>query len=158
SRLHAEGVEMLANYTREAFGGLIDVTVNANYVIDLRTISATGLVGRIDGVTGNFGNVQNIVGVPQYKVDGIVTYSRDAWAVTAHTRYIPEGILDASKVGPEDAGYDVNLPNSISTNRIDSRFYLDLSGTYTPPQPMLGSKMQVYASVANVLDTQEPDR
>jgi outer membrane receptor protein involved in Fe transport len=158
SRLHAEGVELVANYVFEGVGGKINATLNANYVIDLRTIGATGLVGRMDGVTGNFGNVQNLVGVPRYKLDSVVTYTRKNWSVTAQGRYIPDGVLDPTKIGPEDAGYDINLPNSISTNRIDGRFYLNLSGTYSPKTTMFGGKLQVYGSIANVLDTEEPDQ
>jgi hypothetical protein len=134
------------------------MSLNGNYVIDLRGVGATGAVARLDGVTGNFGNITNITGVPQYKLDGVLTYSRGNWSVTTQGRYVPEGILDPTKVGPEDDGYRVNLPNSISTNRVDSRFYMNLAATYSPEAPIFGGKMQVYGSVNNVFDTEEPEQ
>ncbi|MEJ0023833.1 MAG: TonB-dependent receptor [Alphaproteobacteria bacterium] len=158
SRLHAEGVEVVANYSFAALGGNFDATFNGNYLMDLKSIGATGLVTRFDGVTGNLGSVSAIAGVPEYKLDGILTYSRDIWSITAHARYIPQGILDQSKIGPEDAGYNVNLLNSISTNRVDSAAYLDLAGTYSPTAAIFGGKVQIYGSINNVFDKSEPDQ
>ncbi|MEJ0023301.1 MAG: hypothetical protein WDN76_07605 [Alphaproteobacteria bacterium] len=54
------------------------------------------------------------------------------------------------------ARYDINLPNSQNINRVDSRAYLDLSGSYTPTAQLLGGKMQLYGSISNVFDTEEP--
>src|SRR5262249_42957541 len=146
------------DYNIDALGGNFSFQVNANYLMDLRTVGATGLVTRLDGVTGNSGSVTNIQGVAQYKLDGVVTYSRDNWSVTAHGRYIPEGILDPTKIGPDDSRYNINLPNSQNINTVDSRAYLDLSGSYTPTAKMLGGKMQIYGSINNVFDTEEPDQ
>jgi outer membrane receptor protein involved in Fe transport len=158
SKLHAEGVEIVANYGFDALGGKFDATFNGNYVIDLKSIGATGIKVKFDGVTGNLGSVAAILGVPQYKLDGLLTYSRDNWSVTAHGRFIPEGILDQGKVGPQDAGYDVNRADSIETNRVDSAAYLDLSGTYSPTATIFGSKTQIYGSINNVFDKSEPDQ
>jgi outer membrane receptor protein involved in Fe transport len=158
SKLHAEGVELVANYTFDAFGGNFDAAFNANYIMDLKSIGATGIKLRLDGVTGNLGSIAAIQGVPQYKLDGVLTYSRDNWSVTAHGRYLPEGILDQGKVGPEDAGYSPNLLNSIETNRVDSAAYLDLSASYSPKAKMFGGNMQIYGAVNNVFDKSEPDQ
>jgi hypothetical protein len=156
AKLRAEGAEIVANYSFEALGGAFDAAVNANYIIDLKQINAVGLVTKLDGVTGNSGSVTNIVGVPQYKLDGVLTYSRDNWSVTAHGRYIPEGILDATKVGPQDANYNVLSPISFTDNRVDSAAYLDLSGTYSPKMTIFGGKSQLYGSVSNVFDKSQP--
>jgi len=100
--------------------------------MDLHTVGGTGVTNRLDGVTGNFGSIATILGVPNYKLDAVATYSRDNWSATAQWRYIPESKLDSSKVGPEDVGYNVNLDNSINTNRVSARSYLNLSGSYSP--------------------------
>jgi outer membrane receptor protein involved in Fe transport len=156
SKLRAEGVELVANYSFDALAGNVDLSLNGNYIMDLRTISATGVVLRLDGVTGNFGGVASILGVPQYKLDSVATYSRDNWSLTAQWRYVPEGMIDASKIGPDDARFDVNNPNSISTNRVNARSYVNLSGTYSPKATIFGGKTQIYGSIANVFDTEEP--
>jgi hypothetical protein len=158
SKLRAEGVELVAGYSFAGLGGDIDLSLNGNYIMDLRGIGATGAVTRADGITGNAGTLTSILGVPQYKLDALATYSRDNWSITAHGRYIPESWGDYTKIGPDDARYNINLPNSIDENRIDSRFYLDLSGSISPEAKMFGAKMQVYGSITNVLDTEEPDQ
>ncbi len=157
SRLHAEGYELVAQYSiNDVLGGNLDLSLNANNVIDLRTIGATGLITKLDDVTGNAGSLTNIAGVPQYKIDGIVSYSRDNWTLTAHGRYIPESILDPTKKGPEDPGYNINLANSVSLNRVSSRFYLDLSGSLRPSATLWGGRMELYGAIYNVFDTEEP--
>jgi len=156
SKLKAEGFELVADYTVPAFGGKLAFQVNANYVVTLSTISATGVFTQLDNWTGNNGSVTNIQGVPRYKLDGVVTYSRDDWSFTAHGRYIPKALLDPTKIGPEQAGYDVNLPNSQSINHVSARFYLDLSGTIKIANTNSRGKMELYGSIANVFDKQEP--
>lgn len=150
SQLHAEGFELVADYRIPALGGNIDLQVNGNYVLDLSTTGATGVVTQLDDVTGNAGSVTNIQGVPRWKLDGVISYSRPSWGISAHGRYIPEGILDSTKIGPEQEGYDINNPNSITTNKVDSRFYMDLSAHINV------ANVEFFASVNNVFDKGEP--
>jgi outer membrane receptor protein involved in Fe transport len=156
SKLRAEGVELVSSYAFQGLGGDIDLGLNGNYIMDLRSIGATGLVTKLDGVTGNAGSLTNVLGVPQYKLDAIATYTRNNWSVTAHGRYVPESMLDPTKIGPDDARYNINLPNSVDENRVDSRFYLDLSGSISPTAEIFGAKMQIYGAISNVMDTEPP--
>lgn len=156
SQLRAKGLEFIMDY-RLPFGSAnIDFQGNANYIIDLSTTGATGLVTQLDDVTGNAGSIANVQGVPRYKLDGVLTYSNRAFSVSAHGRYIPEGILDATKIGPEDDGYNVNDPASITTNRIDDRFYLDLTARIKVPGASGAERWEVYGTINNVFDTGEP--
>jgi outer membrane receptor protein involved in Fe transport len=151
SQLHAEGLELVMDYRVPALGGNFDLQVNGNYVLDLSTVGGTGLVSQLDDLTGNAGVVANINGVPRWRADAVVTYSQEGWGVTAHGRYIPKGILDTTKIGPEQDGYNVNDPTSISTNRVDGAFYLDLSARLN-----VNSRLQLYGSIDNVTDKDEP--
>lgn len=157
SRLHAEGFELVMDY-RLPVGkeSNLDFQINGNYVKDLSTVGATGLVSQFDGVTGNAGSITNILGVPRWKADAVVTFSRPSWSFSAHGRYIPRGKLDSTKIGPEDAGYDVNSPLSISTNRIDARFYLDLSARIKVRDANGEEKFELFGAVNNVMDKGEP--
>jgi hypothetical protein len=74
--------------------------------------------------------------------------------VTAHGRYIPRGLLDSTKVGPGQPGYNINSPNSISENFIDPRFYLDL--TATRRIVAAHRSVEVFATVNNVFNKAEP--
>jgi outer membrane receptor protein involved in Fe transport len=89
-------------------------------------------------------------------LDGVVTYSRDNWSVTAHPRYIPEAKLESAWIGPEDAGYNINLSNSVQTNRVKSAAYLDIAGTYSPKATIFGGKTQLYGAINNVFDKNPP--
>lgn len=158
SELHAEGYELVMDYRLPAFGGNIDLQVNGNYVVDLSTTGATGVVTQLDGVTGNAGAIAAIQGVPRWRASAVVTYSQPSWAVTAHGRYIPKSILDPTKVGPEDDGYDVNLPTSVNINRVDARFYLDLTARLKFPDAQGRDRYEMFFTVNNVLDTAQPDQ
>jgi outer membrane receptor protein involved in Fe transport len=158
STLRAEGVELVASYNFEALGGNVDLSLNGNYIMDLRSVGATGLVTKLDGVTGNAGSLTNVLGVPQYKLDAVATFARNNWSVTAHGRYVPESLLDPLKIGPDDARYNINLPNSTEINRVDGGFQLDLAGTISPEAEIFGAKMQLYGSVNNVFDAEPPEQ
>ncbi|WP_238560137.1 TonB-dependent receptor domain-containing protein [Sphingomonas sp. Mn802worker] len=158
SQLHAEGLELVADYRIPTRVGAVDVQLNGNYVIDLSTLGATGLRTQIDDVTGNFGSITNIQGVPRWRADAVVTYSEPSWALTLHGRYIPRAKLDSTKIGPEDDGYDVNLPNSISTNRVDGRFYLDATGRIKIPTSDGKDRFELFIAVNNIFDKGEPDQ
>jgi iron complex outermembrane receptor protein len=156
SQLHAEGFELVMDYRIPALAGDIDLQVNGNYIVDLSTVGATGVVTQLDNVTGNSGSITNIQGVPRWKLDGVVTYSRPGWAFTAHGRYIPRAILDPTKIGPEDDGFNVNLPNSANINRVDSRFYLDLAVRLKIPDAQGDERYEVFGAINNVFDKAEP--
>jgi outer membrane receptor protein involved in Fe transport len=156
SRLHAEGFELVADYRLPAFGGTFDFLLNGNYVVDLSTIGGTGLVSQLDDVTGNTGTINNIQGVPRWRADGLITYSQPRWSVTAHGRYIPKGILDPTKIGPDQTGYSVNNPNSVNINHVDARFYLDLTGRIKFPWRGGADRFEIFGTINNVFDSGEP--
>lgn len=153
SQLHASGLEGVLNYSTglgKSIPGKIDFTLNANAVDKLEQ-------GGIDltNWTGNPGTVTNIRGVPNYRLTSYLTYSNDTIAMTLSSRYIPKARLDNTKIGPEDAGYSPDLANSITTNRISSRFYLDLSGSYKFKIDG-GTEAELYGLVTNLLDKSPP--
>jgi len=158
SQLRAKGLELIMDYRIPLGSGNIDLQGNANYILDLSTTGATGLVTQLDGVTGNAGSIANVQGVPRYKLDGVLTYSNRSFSLTAHGRYIPKGILDSTKMGPEDEGYTINNPNSININRIDARFYLDLTARIKVRDASGADRWEVYGTVNNVLDKGEPEQ
>ena len=72
----------------------------------------------------------------------------------------PRGILDPTKIGPDQDGYDINNPNSVNINHVDARFYLDLNGAIrikTGSESGRGM-FELYASINNVFDKGQPDQ
>ncbi len=159
SKVHAEGYELTANYTiPDVWNGAVNLDLNANYVLDLKSIGATGLITRMNGVTGNAGSLTTIAGVPSYKIDAVISYVEPMWSITTHIRYIPQGILDPTKIGPNQPGYNVNLANSQNINMVGSALYDDISGSIKLPDSMLGfgEKLEVYGAINNIADTNPP--
>ncbi|HVY86973.1 MAG TPA: TonB-dependent receptor [Caulobacterales bacterium] len=157
SSLHARGVEVVSDYSFDLsdiqnwMAGHVNITLNGNYVDDLSEINAAGAKTQFYNWTGDPGSVQNILGVPRWRLTGIVTYALDKWSVTAEGRYIPRSLSDPTKIGPGQGGYSPYLPNSISENFIDSRFYVDLSGRYD-----VSDAVELFGGVTNVFDKDEP--
>ena len=156
--LHDQGWEMKAGYTvRDVFEGAVHLDVDANYVLDLKTVNGTGLVTQYAGQTGNPGSLTTVFGVPTYKVNAVINYTRSIWSGTVQLRYIPSGIYDPTKVGPGQAGYNINALNSQSSNTVDSAFYVDLSASVRLPVKLMGSEnMVLYGAIQNANNQQMP--
>lgn len=155
STLNAAGYELSADYRIDVGEGRVNLSLNANYVDHLTTIDAAGTKQEFSNWTGNPGSIQNLLGVPRWRANTVLSYSRDTFGVTAEGRYIPRGLLDPTKIGPGQTGYSPTLANSISDNFIAARFYLDLSARCNIAGPS-NSKMQVYFVVNNVIDSDPP--
>ncbi|MBP7336545.1 TonB-dependent receptor [Niveispirillum sp.] len=155
SVLSAAGWEASADYVWRLDGGdRVNFSVNANYVDHLTTISATGTRQEYANWTGNPGAVSNLLGVPRWRANAVVTYENDGYGITAQGRYIPRGILDLTKIGPKQDGYDVNLPNSANINHVAGRFYLDLSGRVRFNAGE--TQLELFGVVNNVFDKDPP--
>jgi iron complex outermembrane receptor protein len=76
------------------------------------------------GQTGLRGGT--VPGVPDYILDGLVTWTRNALSLTTHARYIPKGFYNSSFVGPDQAGYNVSATNSSNSNSVPDAIYIDL--------------------------------
>lgn len=157
NRLNAEGLELVTNYHLGLSpASSVDFTLNGNYVINLKTTFADGSLTNYAGVTGNAGAVTNILGVPRWRLDGVITFHTNGYSLTAHGKYIPESILNRDWIGPDDPNYSVNLPNSVNNNRVAGRFYLDLSGSIDLFHTANNHKVQIFGAINNVLDTDPP--
>ncbi len=151
--LNTSGYDIELQY-RQPLGdlGSLNTQLIANITDKLTTVDALGAVDRA-GQTGQ--RTGTIAGVPDYVIDGVVTWTKGDFQLTGHGRYIPSGIYWTNFVGPDQDGYAVNLPNSVDNNRVPSRFYLDMTariniGTGT------GRTFQLFATVNNLLDRDPP--
>ncbi|MDB5718742.1 MAG: TonB-dependent receptor-like protein, partial [Sphingomonas bacterium] len=108
--------------------GNFDFTASATYVAHLKTIQATGSTD-IAGVTGC--SVTSFFScLPHWTLDSVATYTQGRFSISYHSHFIPKSVYDPTLVGPEDAGYNPALPNSININRVDARYYAALSAQF----------------------------
>lgn len=134
----------------------------ATYVDKMVTIDAGGTFDRAGqtGIpVGDFGGPSNAfsggAGVPRWTIDGMITLQKSAFGLTFHGRYIAPGKFGAIFVGPGDEGYDPKAANSISNNRVEGRFYLNLSAQYDFNVGD-GRKLQLFGVVNNLFDRDPP--
>ena len=91
------------------------------------------------------------IGVPDYILDGLITWKIDRWTIGAHGHFIPKGIYDETLIGPGQPGYSPTLPNSVNDNTVASSFLLDLSLALH-----VNDNVEVYGVVNNVFDRDPP--
>ena len=136
--------------------GDLSFHVLASYVAHQITTAGTITIDRA-GMTGPFAGFGDVgtPGVPRWTVSGTMTYDRGPLSATLQGRFISKGVLSASLIGPDDPGYNVNLPNSISDNTVAARVYFNLAAQYDLPARR-GYTVQAFASISNLFDQAPP--
>jgi hypothetical protein len=115
NRLQTSGIDFEVGYrlplTVFSAAGVLDLRLLATRVIHLKTTDATGASIERAGVNGN--NVSGGgAGLPHWQLNGLVNYQQGGLSLSLETRYIQSGLFDSTLIGPEQAGYNVDLPNS----------------------------------------------
>jgi outer membrane receptor protein involved in Fe transport len=88
-------------------------------------------------------------------MNGLITLSGGPASISIETRYIQAGLFDATLIGPEQSGYNVNLPNSVNTNHVAGAVYVNLGARYSLPVPKVDS-FEIYAGVQNLMNRDPP--
>lgn len=134
--------------------GALDFTVLATRVDSLTTTDSAGLSVDRSGVNGN--NVSGGgAGVPRWQVNTMIGYTYGGLSLNAEVRFIDSGLFDATLIGPEQAGYNVNLPNSINTNHVSGATYLNLGARYRFERSD-NSNIELFGGIQNALDKDPP--
>jgi outer membrane receptor protein involved in Fe transport len=153
NELRTNGIDVEFQY-RQPLGSLgsLNATVLANITNELTIVDSAGAVDRA-GQTGH--RTGTIAGVPDYVIDGILTWATDGFELTGRGRYIPAGVYWTNFVGPDQEGYSITSPNSVDNNRVPSRFYLDLTARVMVPVAD-GRSFEFFGTVNNLLDRDPP--
>jgi len=141
------GLDFEAGYRRPlGIDRAIDLRVLATRTLELSNSSQPGV---------NRAGDNGPLGVPSWVVDGFVSVDWGRLGVNLQGRYLSSGKVNAAYVGPEDAGYNVMLPNSINTNRVPSRFYTNVGLTFDFIAD--GSrKVELFGNVSNLFNVRQP--
>ncbi|MEO5773717.1 MAG: TonB-dependent receptor [Sphingomicrobium sp.] len=125
---------------------------NAAGIIQTRG-SVIDRAGQLGGFTSGLNT--GATSVPKWQLNGTLTYETDRWGTSLMGRYIDGGIVDATLVQPGDPDYNAASPISVGPMNVDSRFYLNWSGSVN----LVNNghrKVQLYAVVNNLLDQTPP--
>jgi outer membrane receptor protein involved in Fe transport len=148
----AKGVDFEADY-RIPLGetdNSILLRMLATYADTLKSVSFGDVVDRA-GQTGNSASLA----APEWVLNGSATFATPVFSFTVQGRYIDSGLYDAQRIGPDDGRYATNIINSISDNRVASRFYVNLFGSIH----VGGEKdrgFDLFGSVNNLFDKAPP--
>lgn len=161
SELHAEGVEVVANYTQDladvasSLSGDLNIALNGSYVRTLSITLPNGSSRELSNWTGNTGLAASILGVPRWRGDAVITYSQPSYSLTTHLSYIPRGLLNPAWIGPEQDGYSPYLPNSVNYNHVSSRLYVALNGRVRVASGS-GHEIELFGGIRNLFNTDPP--
>lgn len=158
NRLQTSGIDFELGYRLPLDGfstpAALDFRLLATRVIHLKTTDATGLAIDRAGVNGN--NVSGGgAGLPSWQLNGLINWTQGGLSLSLETRYIEGGLYDVTLIGPEQEGYNIDLPNSINTNHVDGAVYLNLGARYRFSEFMDG-RMEVFGAIQNLLDEDPP--
>jgi outer membrane receptor protein involved in Fe transport len=131
--------------------GDLSLRMLGTIVNKLVTVDSAGEVDRA-GQTGSRAGA--VLGVPDYTIDGTLTWSKNDTSVTLHGRYIPSGLYNTAFIGPDDPNYAITLKNSVNNNRIPGRAYFDLAATQKVR--MSGTEFELFGAINNLLDRDPP--
>jgi outer membrane receptor protein involved in Fe transport len=153
NQLITRGLDVEVTY-RQPLGtmGDLDLRLLATITDKLVTRDSAGSTDRA-GQTGLRGGT--VPGVPDYILDGLLTWSRDALTVSAHARYIPDGFYNSSFIGPDQEGYTVGATNSSNINSVPDAIYFDLM-TQVEFLKDGGRNATFFFGVDNVFDKDPP--
>jgi outer membrane receptor protein involved in Fe transport len=155
NQLIARGIDFQLDY-QQPLGGDTTLSLNvlASYVKDLITIDAIGATERA-GQTGLRGGTPP--GIPDWTIDATARLEfGESFTFSSHFRWINKGFFFPTFLEPDDPGYSLESPNSVNTNTLPSRFYVDLFASAKVPAGEDG-EVEVFAGIDNLLN-QDPPR
>ena len=151
NKLKTRGLDFeLAYATNTAALGSFAFRGLATKVFSLTTTDSAGSVDRA-GQTGV--PVSAIPGIPDWTLDGTVTWDYRPLSVTFQGRYISAGKYDATLIGPDDPAYNISARNSINDNTVDSYFIANLSVRFNIGDD---NRFQFYGVVNNLFNREPP--
>jgi outer membrane receptor protein involved in Fe transport len=134
--------------------GTLDFNLLATRLEHLKTTDVTGLSIERAGVSGN--NVSGGgAGLPYWQMNGLLTYATGPLSLSLETRWIGAGLFDSTLIGPDQPGYNINLPNSINNNRVAGAVYFNLGARYRLKE-VRGNALELFFGVQNLANRDPP--
>ncbi len=148
-RILAKGIDFEADYRIPLNDdNTLQLRGIATYVDTLKSESFGDVVDR----AGQTGNTVGLA-APQWILNGTAAFIAPQWSVTLQGRYIDSGLYDAQRIGPDDSRFANTLPNSISDNHVEGRFYVNLFGSVFVDE---AKRYELFGSVSNLFDVDPP--
>ena len=146
NQLKLRGVDFEGSYRFDVGSAKVDLRALATHNIKLESSATPGV---------NRAGDNGLSGVPSWVVDAFAGITVGRFGMNLQGHFLSAGKVDASFVGPEDAGYSPTLSNSINTNRVPSRYYTNAGLTFDLVNDGK-RKVQIYGNVLNLFNVTPP--
>ena len=94
--------------------------------------------------------------MPDYTINGFVTYRSDPFSAQVQVRHISDGVFQVTNIGPGQTGYSPLLPNSVSDNLVGAVTYVNFNA-----QARLWERgeqrLELFGVVNNLFDKDPPN-
>jgi iron complex outermembrane receptor protein len=162
-QLTVRGIDLELAYTLPLYElggdlpGQLGLRVLGNHQYDFQ-VTPDPTVPSVDyaGQSGPANAAGDFNPTPDWVWNAFLSYDNDAFNATVSMRHISSGILDVEKIGPEDAGYDPSLPDSVNINRVPARTYFGLAMSYRIGLAADEQYIELFGAIDNVFDTKPP--
>lgn len=148
--LITRGWDVEADYTLPLGNGhSIGARALATIVKDLITVDTAGVATDRAGQNGS--GVSQPSGLPDYTINGFLTYQGNPFSAQLQVRHISPGRYSVTNIGPDEEGYSPLLPNSISNNRVPGVTYFNVNF-----QMKVNPQFELFGVVNNLFDKDPP--
>jgi outer membrane receptor protein involved in Fe transport len=159
-RYDASGIDFSVDYSMDVAAGVLSFRLLTSRALEtiVRTPPTTpGGPETVRDISGQVGGPQGFfadwAGSPDFSHNLVVSYGRDAFALTWQGMYVSEGRLDREtpKTGPGEPGYDPNLIGSTDYPIVNDHFTMNMTGTYRLQSDRLDGT-ELFLSIDNIAD------
>jgi hypothetical protein len=126
-----------------------DVNIARTPFATLPTTDIVGAVGNAVGFLSDYASASDFTA----SLTG--TWSRGNFSLTGQMRYVDDGIVERTRVGPEQPGYVAANPGSVTFNSLDGYEVYSMTGMYDF-QLSEGNALQLWGSINNLTDEDPP--
>lgn len=147
--LETSGIDLNARYGFDIGNSRLDISTSWTYTDEFTVTPMQAVPENTNECVGSYGSTCGEP-IPQYKGVTRFTWSLGSFGVSLRHRYIDDVTTDRY-VLPQRRGVTPPALNTMTNPKLDAQNYLDLSFTYD-----IGDRLELFAGINNVLDTDPP--
>lgn len=150
------GIDLSFDWVRELGAGTLSTRLMASRMIEqlVQPSPTSPLLEDIAGVTGTLGEGADWEPAADWAGQWLASFQRGPFSATMQARYVGDGKKHATRLGPQDEGYDPNAPGSIDDNRVPSHLVWGIGGSWA--FDVRGTRIELFGDVQNLFDTDPP--
>lgn len=165
AKLEVRGFDFEAAYVMDladidrGWDGALSLRLLANHQYDfISQADPTTPELNYAGQSGPVGDGGDFNPSPPWIWNAFVTYDNGGFNVTGSWRRFSQGVYNIQRIGPEDAGYDPGIQNSISSNRVEGASYFGLAMSYRIPLASRSDTqyVELFGAIDNLFDKKPP--